>query len=49
MNTRSLIVPTNSVIGIVKLNEWNRTKLAELASFSVCGSVLIYFDKEAGH
>lgn len=45
MSTRSLIVPTYSVIGIVKLNEWKRTKLAERASFSVCGSVLIVFDK----
>ena len=43
------IVPTKYVVGIAKLNEWNRTKLVEHSSFYVCGSVLIFFDKEAGH
>jgi len=49
MSARYLILPTNSVVVIAEFNEWNATKLTEHSSFSVCSSVLTFFDKEAGH
>ena len=48
MSARSLLVRTNSVVGIAKLNECNRTKVTEHSLFYICSSILIFFDKEAG-